>query len=85
MRFHSHQTNNLPQSHWFSNLGCYLENIKRVKVVTTETEKGSDYFIKERMFELGSEIRDAHEVRGGHGNPLQYFCLENPLDLGYSP
>ena len=56
-----------------------------MKVVTTETEKGSDYFIKERMFELGSEIRDAHEVRGGHGNPLQYFCLENPLDLGYSP
>ena len=47
----------------------------------TETEKGSDYFIKERMFELGSEIWDAHEVGGGHGKPLQYFCLENPLDL----
>ena len=22
---------------------------------------------------------------GGHGNPLQYFCLENPMDRGYSP
>ena len=26
---------------------------------------------------------------GGHGNPLQYFCLENPMDrgslAGYSP
>ena len=21
-------------------------------------------------------------VRGGHGNPLQYFCLENPKDRG---
>ena len=21
-------------------------------------------------------------VRGGHGNPLQYFCLENPMDRG---
>ena len=20
--------------------------------------------------------------RGGHGNPLQYFCLENPMDRG---
>ena len=20
--------------------------------------------------------------RGGHGNPLQYFCLENPMDIG---
>ena len=19
---------------------------------------------------------------GGHGNPLQYFCLENPMDRG---
>ena len=19
---------------------------------------------------------------GGHGNPLQYFCLENPMDIG---
>ena len=19
---------------------------------------------------------------GGHGNPLQYFCLENPIDRG---
>ena len=22
---------------------------------------------------------------GGHGNPLQYPCLENPMDRGYSP
>ena len=22
---------------------------------------------------------------GGHGNPLQYSCLENPMDRGYSP
>ena len=21
----------------------------------------------------------------GHGNPLQYSCLENPIDRGYSP
>ena len=21
-------------------------------------------------------------AEGGHGNPLQYFCLENPMDRG---
>ena len=21
----------------------------------------------------------------GNGNPLQYYCLENPMDRGYSP
>ena len=35
------------------------------------------------------EIRDAGSVPGlgrtpgeGHGNPLQYSCLENPMDRG---
>ena len=23
--------------------------------------------------------------RGGHSNPLQYSCLENPILVGYSP
>ena len=35
------------------------------------------------------DIRDAGSIpgsgsspRGGHGNPLQYSCLENPMDSG---
>ena len=35
------------------------------------------------------DIRDAGSIPGlgrspggGHGNPLQYFCLENPMDRG---
>ena len=35
------------------------------------------------------DIRDAGSIpglgrspRGGHGNPLQYYCLENPMDRG---
>ena len=35
------------------------------------------------------DIRDAGWIPGwgrspggGHGNPLQYFCLENPMDRG---
>ena len=35
------------------------------------------------------DVRDTGSIsglgrspRGGHGNPLQYFCLENPMDRG---
>ena len=29
------------------------------------------------------DIRDASSIPGGrHGNPLQYSCLENPMDRG---
>ena len=35
------------------------------------------------------DIRDKSSIprlgrspEGGHGNPLQYFCLENPVDRG---
>ena len=37
------------------------------------------------------DVRDASSVpgserspEGGHGNPLQYSCLENPMDRGAS-
>ena len=36
-----------------------------------------------------AEVRDRHAIPGlgrspggGHGNPLQYSCLENPMDRG---
>ena len=38
------------------------------------------------------DVRDTGSVPGlgrfpggGHSNPLQYSCLENPMDRGYSP
>ena len=38
---------------------------------------------------VNSEVRDAGLISGsgrspggGHGNPLQYSCLENPMDRG---
>ena len=30
-------------------------------------------------------IPGCEDPGGGHGNPLQYPCLENPTDVGYSP
>ena len=40
--------------------------------------------------DLGSIPGLGRSPRGGHGNPLQYSCLENPMDRGvwwaaYSP
>ena len=31
---------------------------------------------------VGSIPRLGRSPRGGHGNPLQYSCLENPMDRG---
>ena len=32
--------------------------------------------------DLGSVPGLGRSPVGGHGNPLQYFCLENPMDRG---
>ena len=32
--------------------------------------------------DLGSIPRLGRSPGGGHGNPLQYSCLENPMDRG---
>ena len=40
--------------------------------------------------DVGSIPGSGRSPEGGNGNPLQYFCLENPMDratvlAGYSP
>ena len=32
--------------------------------------------------DVGSIPGSGRSPRGGHGNPLQYSCLENPMDRG---
>ena len=32
--------------------------------------------------DVGSVPRVERSSRGGHGNPLQFSCLENPMDRG---
>ena len=32
--------------------------------------------------DLGSDPGSGRSPGGGHGNPLQYSCLENPMDRG---
>ena len=35
--------------------------------------------------DVGSIPGSGRPLGGGWGNPLQYSCLENPMDRGYSP
>ena len=32
--------------------------------------------------DVGSILGSGRSSEGGHGNPLQYSCLENPMDRG---
>ena len=46
--------------------------------------------MEEMLRDMGSIPGSGSSPRGGHGNPLQYSCLENPMDRGawwamYSP
>ena len=34
------------------------------------------------MRDLGSVPESGRSPGGGHGHPLQYSCLENPMDQG---
>ena len=36
----------------------------------------------EDVRDMGSIPGSGRSPRGGHGNPLQYSCLENPMDPG---
>ena len=38
--------------------------------------------MKETLRDVGSASGLRRSPGGGHGNPLQYSCLENPLDRG---
>ena len=35
-----------------------------------------------KVRDVGSISRSGGPRGGGHGNPLQYFCLENPMNRG---
>ena len=69
--------------------GC-LRDKKRPAVPNWGFPGGS--VVKKKKKNLSVNARDAggtgsvpglrRSLRGGHGNPLQYTCLENPMDRG---
>ena len=47
--------------------------------------------VVKNLLAIAGDIRDTGSIpglgrspEGGHGNPLQYSCLENPMDRGIS-
>ena len=38
--------------------------------------------MQETWWDMGSIPRSGRSPGGGHGNPLQYSCLDNPMDRG---
>ena len=41
-----------------------------------------DNILKSRDITLSTEVSLVKAIREGNGNPLQYSCLENPMDRG---
>ena len=56
----------------------YLENIGQKKITSGSEVKASAC----NAGDLGSIPGSGRSPRGGNGNPLQYSCLENPMDRG---
>ena len=73
----------------------FLEEIPRRELVKVKnSSKGLPWWLNGKVStcnagDLGSIPGSERSPRGGHGKPLQYFCLENPHGqrsrAGYSP
>ena len=62
---------------------CHNDSKIYTDTLNTGFRGGSDY--KESSCsagDLGSVPGSGRSAGGGHGNPLQYFCLKNPMDRG---
>ena len=49
---------------------------------TTPTNKKAPATNAGDFADVGSILGSGRSPGGGHGNPLQYSCLENPMDRG---
>ena len=65
-------------------LFCFASGASQVALVVKNLPA-----IVEELRDTGSIPGVGRSPRGGNGNPLQYSCLENPMDkrrlVGYSP
>ena len=60
---------------------CGLE-IKRLLLLGRKAMTNLDSVLKSKDITLPTKIHVAKAIREGNGNPLQYSCLENPIDGG---
>ena len=68
-----------------------MQNLNLIIRKTSEKHRLKDMILvtKDPPANVGNIIKDIGSIsglgrspRGGHGNPLQYSCLENPMDRG---
>ena len=64
---------------WFGHLSCQniIDIVSRTSLVSSDS-KTSAY----NAGDLGSIPGAGRSTGEGNGNPLQYSCLENPMDRG---
>ena len=70
------------ESYHFANKGPYSQSYGGATGKELEIADEGD------LRDLGSILSSGRLPEGGHSNPLQYSCLENPMDrslVGYSP
>ena len=57
-----------------------MQSLKFIKVVDTGGFPGGP--VVKNLPDGAGDTGSGKSAGGGHGNPLQYFCLENPMDRG---
>ena len=60
----------------FNQLMCIFQASQVVLVVKNPSANAGD------IIDASSVPRSGRSLGGGHGNPLQYSCLENPINRG---
>ena len=62
--------------------GDCSHEIKRCLLLGRKVMTNLDSVLKSKDITLPTKIHVAKAIREGNGNPLQYSCLENPIDGG---
>ena len=62
--------------------GDCSHEIKRCFLLGRKFMTNLDSILNSRDITLSTEVSLVKAIREGNGNPLQYSCLENPMDRG---
>ena len=62
--------------------GDCCHEIKRRLLLGRKVMTNLDSILNSRDITLSTEVSLVKAIREGNGNPLQYSCLENPMDRG---
>ena len=72
------------EKHYINKWTLYLKQLEKEE----HTQKNPKISRRKEMIKIITEINEKQmkvtiaKIRGGNGTPLQYSCLENPMDWG---